>query len=168
MVGEGGAALSGGQKQRVAIARAVLRRPALLLLDEPTSALDPAAERVVQAALEAAARHRTTILVSHRLATVVTATRIIYMEQGCVLEEGTHDELLARRGAYWQLVQDDLTATAGVTDDATDATDDAPPSPAPRDDHPFRRTISRQSSTFIRGQSVTWTISQNIITFYLL
>ncbi|CAH2056009.1 unnamed protein product, partial [Iphiclides podalirius] len=109
VLGERGAQLSGGQKQRVAIARALLRRPALLLLDEPTSALDPAAERQVQAALDAASVGRTTIVVSHRLSTIVNASRIVYMEQGAVLEQGTHAELLERRAAYWRLVNDDLT-----------------------------------------------------------
>lgn len=108
-MGERGASLSGGQKQRLAIARAVLRRPALLLLDEPTSALDPAAERQVQAALDAASRGRTTLVVSHRLSTVVNATRIVYMEGGVAREQGSHAELLARRGLYWRLVQEDLT-----------------------------------------------------------
>ncbi|XP_013176743.1 PREDICTED: multidrug resistance protein homolog 49-like [Papilio xuthus] len=109
VLGERGAQLSGGQKQRVAIARALLRRPAILLLDEPTSALDPAAERLVQAALDAASVGRTTLVVSHRLSTIVNASRIVYVEQGAVLEQGTHDELLAKRGAYWRLVNDDLT-----------------------------------------------------------
>ncbi|KPJ17387.1 Multidrug resistance protein-like 49 [Papilio machaon] len=109
VLGERGAQLSGGQKQRVAIARALLRRPAILLLDEPTSALDPAAERLVQAALDAASVGRTTLVVSHRLSTIVNASRIVYVEQGAVLEQGTHDELLAKSGAYWRLVNDDLT-----------------------------------------------------------
>ncbi|CAK1592795.1 unnamed protein product [Parnassius mnemosyne] len=108
-LGERGAQLSGGQKQRVAIARALLRRPALLLLDEPTSALDPASERQVQAALDAASVGRTTLVVSHRLSTIVNASLIVYMEQGAVLEQGTHAQLLERRGAYWRLVNDDLT-----------------------------------------------------------
>ncbi|XP_068622168.1 multidrug resistance protein homolog 49-like [Battus philenor] len=109
VLGERGAQLSGGQKQRVAIARALLRRPAILLLDEPTSALDPAAERQVQAALDAASVGRTTLVVSHRLSTIVNASRIVYVEQGAVLEQGTHEELLEKRGAYWRLVNDDLT-----------------------------------------------------------
>ncbi|XP_045770126.1 multidrug resistance protein homolog 49-like [Maniola jurtina] len=108
-LGERGAQLSGGQKQRVAIARALLRKPAILLLDEPTSALDPAAERQVQAALDAASKGRTTLVVSHRLSTIVNASRIVYIEQGAVLEQGSHLELLEKKGAYWKLLQDDMT-----------------------------------------------------------
>ncbi|XP_047513373.1 multidrug resistance protein homolog 49-like [Pieris napi] len=108
-LGEGGAQLSGGQKQRVAIARALIRKPALLLLDEPTSALDPASERQVQLALDAASKGRTTLVVSHRLSTIVNASRIVYIEQGSVLEAGSHLELLDKKGAYWKLVQDDMT-----------------------------------------------------------
>lgn len=108
-LGEKGAQLSGGQKQRVAIARALLRKPAVLLLDEPTSALDPAAEKQVQAALDAASVGRTTLVVSHRLSTIVNASRIVYIEQGAVLEQGTHQQLVERKGAYWRLLKDDLT-----------------------------------------------------------
>ncbi|XP_073965532.1 multidrug resistance protein homolog 49-like [Choristoneura fumiferana] len=109
MLGERGASLSGGQKQRIAIARAVLRRPAVLLLDEPTSALDPAAERLVQAALDAASKGRTTLVVSHRLSTIVNATRIAYVEHGAVLEQGSHRELLEKQGLYWRLLQEDMS-----------------------------------------------------------
>ncbi|XP_032525757.2 multidrug resistance protein homolog 49-like [Danaus plexippus] len=108
-LGEKGAQLSGGQKQRVAIARALLRKPAVLLLDEPTSALDPASERQVQAALDAASEGRTTLVVSHRLSTIEKASRIVYVEQGAVLEQGTHEELVEKKGAYWRLLQEDLT-----------------------------------------------------------
>ena len=98
--GEAGAWLSGGQRQRVAIARAVLRRPRLLLLDEATSALDPATEHEVAQSLEALARGCTVVNVTHRLSNAKTADRIIVMDAGRIVEEGTHDALVARGGRY--------------------------------------------------------------------
>jgi len=104
-VGEGGATLSGGQKQRVAIARAVLRDAPILILDEPTSGLDAVAERTVINALERAAAGRTTLVIAHRLSTVRLADRIIVIDGGQIVEEGTHEELLARKGRYAYLHQ---------------------------------------------------------------
>ena len=102
-LGERGVRLSGGQRQRISIARAMLKNPPLLLLDEATSALDAESERMVQAALEAAMQGRTTIVIAHRLATVLRADRIVVMEGGRILDEGTHAELVERGGLYARL-----------------------------------------------------------------
>lgn len=125
-VGERGSLLSGGQKQRVAIARAIISNPKVLLLDEATSALDAQAERLVQAALDVAAKGRTTITISHRyvfnevqrrklieirLSTITAAENIVVMSHGRVVEQGTHNDLLQKQSMYYELVEKQRMST---------------------------------------------------------
>ena len=103
-LGDRARSLSGGQRQRLAIARALIRQAPILLLDEATSALDAENERLVQAALDEAMTGRTTLVIAHRLATVLKADRIVVMDQGRVVEQGTHAALSAQGGLYARLV----------------------------------------------------------------
>jgi ATP-binding cassette subfamily B protein len=120
-IGERGATLSGGQRQRIAIARAILKDAPILLLDEATSALDAESERAVQAALDRLMQGRTTIVIAHRLATIRAAERILVLDQGRIVQEGTHDALLARGGLYARLAALQFTAEAAGGAPSADA-----------------------------------------------
>ncbi|KAK7432079.1 hypothetical protein QQZ08_001369 [Neonectria magnoliae] len=137
-VGTTGFLLSGGQKQRIAIARAIVSDPKILLLDEATSALDTKSEGVVQAALEAASESRTTIVIAHRLSTIRNAHSIVVMSRGRIVEQGTHDELLQRQGAYSDLV------TAQNLSRRSDTVDDGQPS-SQNEDEEFVKPALKQS-----------------------
>ncbi|MBI2504751.1 MAG: ATP-binding cassette domain-containing protein [Candidatus Latescibacteria bacterium] len=128
LVGEGEARLSGGQRQRLGIARAILRDPEILLLDEATSALDPTTEAAINATLEKLARHRTAIWVTHRLSAAMNMDHLFVLERGRVVEEGTHKELLNRKGVYYRMWREftlELTQNAVIGDWRAEA-----PSPA--------------------------------------
>ena len=103
VIGERGVKLSGGQRQRVAIARAMLADPKVLILDEATSNLDTESEALIQKSLNALVKDRTTFVIAHRLSTIRQATRILVIEQGSIVESGTHAELIAKEGRYHEL-----------------------------------------------------------------
>ena len=105
MIGESGVKLSGGQRQRIAIARALLKDAPILILDEATSSLDTQSEREVQNALDTLMKGRTSFVIAHRLSTIMNADRIIVLKDGRIVEQGRHEELLARGGEYKSLYE---------------------------------------------------------------
>src|SRR5690606_25768867 len=112
-IGERGVTLSGGQRQRIAIARAILRDSKVMLLDEATSSLDAESEMLVQQALERSMERRTSLVIAHRLATVLVADRLLVLDGGRLVEEGTHASLVAAGGLYARLAELQFGATAG-------------------------------------------------------
>ena len=104
-IGDRGGKLSGGQRQRISIARAILKNPPILILDEATSALDTESERLVQEALENLMKNRTTVVIAHRLSTLRKANKIIVVDKGRIIENGSHDELMALKGKYYKLIE---------------------------------------------------------------
>ena len=105
VVGERGFRLSGGERQRLSIARVILHQPRVLILDEATSALDTSSERFVQSALQPLMRDRTTMVIAHRLSTIAAMDRLIVMDNGKIIEDGSHSELLRKKGLYYDLWQ---------------------------------------------------------------
>lgn len=139
-VGERGLKLSGGEKQRVAIARTILKSPQIVLLDEATSALDTETERNIQASLAKVCANRTTIVVAHRLSTIISANQILVLKDGQIVERGRHDELLAKEGVYAGMWQKQQSGNESSSDSESERKDRASeklqqPKPALRRPH---------------------------------
>lgn len=127
LVGERGQALSGGERQRISIARALLIDPPILILDEATSSVDTETEMEIQAALDNLIRGRTTLAIAHRLSTLRRANRLVVLDRGQVVEEGQHEELLAKKGAYYRLDRAQIESLSGIASPKADADDDITP-----------------------------------------
>lgn len=123
MLEENGANLSGGQKQRLAIARALLKKPDILIMDEATSNLDSITEKAIEKTINSLSRNITTIIIAHRLSTIMRCDKIFVMEQGKFIEQGTHSELIARKGRYYDLWKDQLPEHYTDTQEADTAED---------------------------------------------
>ncbi|KAL3460931.1 P-loop containing nucleoside triphosphate hydrolase protein [Aspergillus heterothallicus] len=154
LIGERGGLLSGGQKQRVAIARSVVSQPKVLLLDEATSALDPHAEAIVQKALDKASEGRTTIVIAHKLATIRKADNIVVMKKGHIVEQGTHESLIADDGAYARLVRVQNLTVAAAEDGAAEEEDASTEDEAPLEATQTAEGLSRYA-TSVRGKIET-------------
>ncbi|KAH7123177.1 P-loop containing nucleoside triphosphate hydrolase protein [Dactylonectria macrodidyma] len=140
-VGDGGGKLSGGQRQRLAIARSIIKQPKILILDEATSSIDVRSERIVQAALDKVSRNRTTVVITHRLSTITKADRIIVLQQGRVVEAGTHEGLLENpEGVYYGLVHAQQLSLGDSTESSDDDTEED-----------FHSTRSRETSVAVPG-----------------
>lgn len=138
LIGEQGSRLSGGEKQRIALARALLRNPRILILDEATSALDYESEKQIQEALETAKIGRTTFIIAHQLSTIKNVDFIVCLSDGCIIETGTHSELMGVKGYYYELVQSE-NKTNNYEDDNNDDDED-------KNVINFRSTIAKQES----------------------
>jgi ATP-binding cassette subfamily B protein len=142
VVGERGRSLSGGERQRLSIARALLKDPPILILDEATSSLDAATERLVQLALDEVMKDRTTFVIAHRLATIRNATRILVFEQGCVVESGQFEELIAQNGKFAALARAQFLTGEGPPTEAMPIDDPvqlaAPRAPAAEGEEPAK------------------------------
>jgi len=161
-VGERGFLLSGGQKQRIAIARAMVSDPKILLLDEATSALDTKSEGVVQAALDVAAQGRTTIVIAHRLSTIKTADNIVVMSRGRIVEQGSHDELLEKKSAYYNLVEAQQISAANEEKKLEENTELAEDEEELEKSSSTEKVVSRQKLERIAtGKSVSSAILEN-------